>query len=274
MAKFGRVIKKILLWLLAAFILLPTIIYMPSEGSLCGALTILLLMPIDKWQNLISKVLKGKVKAVVCVIMVFASLGSLMSMPPVSPAQNPQAITAISTAEPEYTIEQTLAPEVTAEPQPTEEPTIAPTEEPTQAPTPDPTKAPTPKPTKKPTPKPTKAPEPTEAPAPAETPVSNITEAPAPVAEPAPQPAEPQAPVEEPASAPVEAPAPTPVVEQEAVSEKAPARDYVVNTNTGRFHNPSCSSVDEMNPEHRKEVHASRDDLIGSGYKSCGRCHP
>ena len=276
MAKFGRAVKKILLWLLAAFILIPTLIYMPSEGSLCGVLAILLLVPINKWQNLLGKFLKGKVKPIVCAIMVIVSLGNLMSMPPIE--QDPQAITANGTMESEQIDEPTAAPELTIEPQPTSEPTAEPAPKYAGETIVGPTQAPTPKLTKKPTPKPTKAPAatqataPAEMPAPAEAPTEAETpaptEAPAPVVTPVPQPEN------APAAAPAPQPESAPVEEQPPVSDKAPERNYVINTNTGRFHSPGCSSVDEMKPEHRKEVHASRDDLISSGYKSCGRCHP
>ena len=49
---------------------------------------------------------------------------------------------------------------------------------------------------------------------------------------------------------------------------------YVLNTNTGKFHYPSCSSVDEMSPRNRQEVDWTREDCINAGYEPCGRCHP
>ena len=50
--------------------------------------------------------------------------------------------------------------------------------------------------------------------------------------------------------------------------------DYVINTNTGKFHYPSCSSVDDMKGSNRKDYCGSRDDLTAQGYSPCGRCHP
>ena len=50
--------------------------------------------------------------------------------------------------------------------------------------------------------------------------------------------------------------------------------DYILNTNTKRFHNPSCSSVEETLVKNRKEVTESRDTLIQQGYAPCGRCKP
>ena len=69
-----------------------------------------------------------------------------------------------------------------------------------------------------------------------------------------------------------------PVVE-ETPPETAPpvednGRDYVLNTNTKKFHYPSCSSVSDIKPSNRKDFHGTRDEVINKGYKSCGRCHP
>ena len=52
------------------------------------------------------------------------------------------------------------------------------------------------------------------------------------------------------------------------------AQDYVLNTNTKKFHYPSCSSVEDMKPQNRKDVHESRDKIIADGYKPCKRCNP
>ena len=51
-------------------------------------------------------------------------------------------------------------------------------------------------------------------------------------------------------------------------------RDYVVNTNTKKFHYPSCSSADDIKESNRWEYHGTRDDLIGMGYVPCKRCDP
>ena len=51
-------------------------------------------------------------------------------------------------------------------------------------------------------------------------------------------------------------------------------RDYVVNTNTKKFHYPSCSSADDIKDSNRWEYHGTRDDLIDMGYVPCKRCDP
>ena len=50
--------------------------------------------------------------------------------------------------------------------------------------------------------------------------------------------------------------------------------DYVANTNTGKFHYPSCSSVDDMKEENKMLFNGIRDELISEGYVPCKRCNP
>lgn len=49
---------------------------------------------------------------------------------------------------------------------------------------------------------------------------------------------------------------------------------YILNTNTKKFHYPSCSSVDQMSEKNKKEYTGDRDDLIDDGYEPCKRCNP
>ena len=49
---------------------------------------------------------------------------------------------------------------------------------------------------------------------------------------------------------------------------------YILNTNTKKFHYPSCSSVDSMSEANKKEYTGTRDALIADGYDPCGRCKP
>lgn len=52
------------------------------------------------------------------------------------------------------------------------------------------------------------------------------------------------------------------------------AQDYVLNTNSRRFHKPECTDSNSMKPENRQEVHTSRELLTAQGYKPCGSCKP
>ena len=49
---------------------------------------------------------------------------------------------------------------------------------------------------------------------------------------------------------------------------------YVLNTNSKKFHVPSCSSVDQMSPKNREDVEDTRENLIENGYDPCKRCNP
>lgn len=49
---------------------------------------------------------------------------------------------------------------------------------------------------------------------------------------------------------------------------------YILNTNTKKFHYPTCSSVGQMKESNKQSYTGSRDDLIAQGYSPCGRCHP
>ncbi len=53
-----------------------------------------------------------------------------------------------------------------------------------------------------------------------------------------------------------------------------PKTSYVLNTNTKKFHYPSCSSVKQMADKNRKDVTATREEVILMGYDPCGRCNP
>lgn len=52
------------------------------------------------------------------------------------------------------------------------------------------------------------------------------------------------------------------------------AESYILNTNTRRFHLPSCPSAAEMKPENRDSFTGTRDELLEKGYTPCGRCKP
>ena len=49
---------------------------------------------------------------------------------------------------------------------------------------------------------------------------------------------------------------------------------YIVNTNTKKFHYPTCSSVSQIKQKNRMDTNASRDELISEGYAPCKRCNP
>ena len=123
----------------------------------------------------------------------------------------------------------------------------------------------------------------------AEAPVATEAEAPADTT------AEPSAPTDTPATpstttdtpAPPDAPADTPApsdaseravsapeTEPDTTAEQEPEVRYIANTNTKKFHEPTCSSVKDMKEENKWYFTGTRDELIEQGYQPCKRCDP
>jgi competence protein ComEC len=63
--------------------------------------------------------------------------------------------------------------------------------------------------------------------------------------------------------------------EMENPNTEAPTgTDYVLNTNTKKFHYPWCSSVDQMNESNKQYYTGNREELINQGYSPCKNCNP
>ena len=74
---------------------------------------------------------------------------------------------------------------------------------------------------------------------------------------------------------PTATPTPTPTEEPDDNRSVAPVgTDYILNTNTKKFHYPSCSSVDQMKDKNKKYYNGTREECIDMGYDPCGRCKP
>ena len=58
-------------------------------------------------------------------------------------------------------------------------------------------------------------------------------------------------------------PAPTPI-----------GTHYVLNTNTHKFHYPSCEDVGKIAPQNYADFSGTRDEAIAQGYSPCGHCRP
>ena len=72
---------------------------------------------------------------------------------------------------------------------------------------------------------------------------------------------------------------PAKVVETEAPQTNKPStttktQDYILNTNTKKFHYPSCSSVKQMSEKNKSSFTGTRDELISKGYDPCQKCNP
>lgn len=57
-------------------------------------------------------------------------------------------------------------------------------------------------------------------------------------------------------------------------SVPAAARDYVLNTNTHKFHYPDCRSVKSIADRNKQIYTGTREEVIGMGYDPCGHCKP
>lgn len=49
---------------------------------------------------------------------------------------------------------------------------------------------------------------------------------------------------------------------------------YVINTNTGKFHYPGCSSVKDIKSKNRWDYVGTREEVINMGYVPCKKCDP
>lgn len=52
------------------------------------------------------------------------------------------------------------------------------------------------------------------------------------------------------------------------------ARQYILNRNSRKFHDPGCSGAADIKPENREEYTGTRETLIELGYEPCGNCKP
>lgn len=65
-------------------------------------------------------------------------------------------------------------------------------------------------------------------------------------------------------------------VEEQTISRTIPSpkQEYVLNTNTHKFHYPDCDSVKAMKDKNKQYIEASREEIIEQGYEPCAVCNP
>ena len=51
-------------------------------------------------------------------------------------------------------------------------------------------------------------------------------------------------------------------------------KDYIINTNTGKFHLPDCRLAESIKKENRKLYTGNREELINQGLEPCKSCNP
>lgn len=62
--------------------------------------------------------------------------------------------------------------------------------------------------------------------------------------------------------------------QSDSKTESGAVTEYVLNTNTHKFHYADCASAKDISDKNRETYKGSRESLIDSGYEPCGRCNP
>lgn len=253
---------KIFLWILTGIYATFALVYLADgSGILCGLIAVLFVItviPINIWQSLINKYIKKVFKILIAIALAILFFVAAPSTELEEPEDNipPSTTTVVTTQATEPTTDQitdlTTPPTTTTSETVTEPATTSPQIKETEAVTEPSTTKPTEKPVVKPT-------EPTTKPTttPTSKPTEPVTEPTKPVSKPTEPSTKPSKPATEPSN-----------------NNSQTDSDYVVNTNTKKFHFPYCSSVNRISDKNRWDYHGSRDELINEGYEPCGKCHP
>jgi len=61
---------------------------------------------------------------------------------------------------------------------------------------------------------------------------------------------------------------------QNQAKETDTSREYIINTNTGKFHLPDCKLAKSIKEENRKLYKGTREELINEGFEPCKSCNP
>ncbi len=57
-------------------------------------------------------------------------------------------------------------------------------------------------------------------------------------------------------------------------NRETPKTEYIINTNTKKFHEKSCGSVEQIQEENREYSNLTTQELEEQGYEPCKRCNP
>lgn len=58
------------------------------------------------------------------------------------------------------------------------------------------------------------------------------------------------------------------------ISSEPETNSYVFNTNTKKFHLPTCKKAEQISEKNKEEFTGTREDVISMGYEPCGICEP
>lgn len=122
-------IKKIILWGLAVFFLSGGFVYFPSLSGILAFLIAALILPVQKWQSIVGKAIKGKVKIIVTIVLAIAMFSTLPTTPETEESASvPTDVPSMMETDLPKT--NSVSFDIS-----TSNPTIAPTQKPTHAPT-------------------------------------------------------------------------------------------------------------------------------------------
>lgn len=62
--------------------------------------------------------------------------------------------------------------------------------------------------------------------------------------------------------------------QSDSKTERGAVTEYVLNTNSHKFHYADCASAGDISDKNRETYRGSRESLIDRGYEPCGRCNP
>ncbi len=64
------------------------------------------------------------------------------------------------------------------------------------------------------------------------------------------------------------------IAESQTTESRQSDTEYVLNTNSHKFHYPDCSGVKDMSDKNKQIFKGSREEVIAQGYEPCERCNP
>ena len=135
-AKSGFSVKRILLWVLTVFLAIIALAYLPHISGIVALAAAVIVAPIEKWQNMISRFINGKSKTIAVTVLAFLALFTTPT------TEAPEVDPTIPTVAVVESTESTTVPTTVATTEATTEPITEPTTEPITEPTTQPTTEP------------------------------------------------------------------------------------------------------------------------------------
>ena len=89
-----------------------------------------------------------------------------------------------------------------------------------------------------------------------------------------PETTQPPQPTQPPQTEPTQPTTTAPAEDTQPPATEDSAVDYIINKNSGLFHEPDCGAVENMNPKNKLEYSGTKEELIEQGYTPCGWCKP